>query len=105
MRHCRQLRHTDSVSLYDSEGCEEDEVGGGLLALDLQGDEEPDGEDEGREQNPGIALHSSKCKTFPVFDSSNKRIQMYESRCCILVDILLCLVFLSASAIISQSFP
>ena len=68
MRLC-PLRHTDSVSLHHSEGCEEDEVGGGFLALDLQGNEEPDGEDEGREQNPGIALHK-----IPVFDSSSKRI-------------------------------
>merc|ERR1719239_1896137 len=51
-------QNANSVCLHHCESSKEDEVDGGLLALDMEGDEESHGEEEGREEHPGVALHS-----------------------------------------------
>ena len=43
--------------LNHGESGKEDEVDGSLLALHVEGDQEAHGEEEGREEHPGIALH------------------------------------------------
>ena len=43
--------------LNHGESGKEDEVDGSLLALHVEGDQEAHGEEEGREEHPGVALH------------------------------------------------
>ena len=44
--------------LNHGEGGKEDEVDGSLLAFNVEGDQEAHREEEGREEHPGVALHS-----------------------------------------------
>jgi len=60
VKECDQ--HSNSVSFYNSEGSEEDQVDGGLLPLDVESNQKSNGKKKSRQQDPGVGLKCD-CET------------------------------------------